>query len=234
MSHPDHTSAVCPLVLDQVQILKRDEHGVFCPLFPPLERSITPGEILTVMGPSGCGKSTLLNWISGWLKPEFKTSGDIRLGDCSLQKLAPEKRNLGLLLQDPLLFPHMTVGQNLAFGIPQSTKSRTERKDRVRAALAEAGLEGFENRHPDTLSGGQKARVALMRTLLSKPKALLLDEPFSKLDENLRDRVRHFVFEHARSESLPTLLVTHDQADAALASRYNSSPETAIVHLTPP
>ena len=95
-------------------------------------------------------------------------------------------------------------------------------------------MRDLKNRHPDTLSGGQKARVALMRTLLSKPKALLLDEPFSKLDENLRDRVRHFVFEHARSKRLPTLLVTHDQADAEQASQYNSSPEATIIRLTPP
>jgi putative thiamine transport system ATP-binding protein len=134
--------------------------------------------------------------------------------------LPPERRRLGLLFQDDLLFPHLTVGGNLAFAMPPDVRPRAERERRIAAALAEAGLEGFALRDPATLSGGQRARVALLRTLLAEPRALLLDEPFGKLDADLRDAFRRFVFEHARERGLPMVLVTHDSvdADAALAA----------------
>ncbi len=216
------------LVLHRARIVRQ---ATAEPLFPPLDLSIAPGEIVTIMGPSGCGKSTLLSWISGWLSPDFRACGDVRLGGESLLNLPPEKRQLGLLLQDPLLFPHMSVGENLAFGLPADIKGRAVRAQRVRETLAEAGLAGFDNRHPDTLSGGQKARVALMRTLLSRPAAVLLDEPFSKLDEALRDRVRHVVFDHVRRYRLPTLLVTHDPADATHAAQNHTHPDRAVIRL---
>ena len=219
------------MVLRRAQIVRQTTGE---PLFPPLDLSIAPGEIVTIMGPSGCGKSTLLSWISGWLSPDFRACGDVCLGGESLLNLPPEQRQLGLLLQDPLLFPHLSVGGNLAFGLPADIKGRAVRAQRVRETLTEAGLEGFEHRHPDTLSGGQKARVALMRTLLSRPAAVLLDEPFSKLDEALRDRVRHFVFEHVRRHRLPTLLVTHDPADAAHAAQTHPHPEQAVIRLGQP
>jgi putative thiamine transport system ATP-binding protein len=114
------------------------------------------------------------------------------------------------------LFPHLSVGENLAFALPPAARGR-ERHERIEAALAEADLAGFSKRDPATLSGGERARVAVMRTLLSEPRALLLDEPFGKLDRALRDRFRDFVFDHARAAGLPTLLVTHDEADAAAA-----------------
>ncbi len=128
----------------------------------------------------------------------------------------PESRRIGILFQDDLLFPHLSVGENLAFGIPRSVDRRA-RRARIAAALAEAEMPSFESRDPATLSGGQRARVALMRTLLSEPRALLLDEPFSKLDAALRGRIRRFVFDHAIERGLPTLLVTHDPDDAAAA-----------------
>jgi putative thiamine transport system ATP-binding protein len=121
------------------------------------------------------------------------------------------------LFQDDMLFPHLSVGENLAFALPRSVRPRRARRARIDAALSEAGLEGFAGRDPATLSGGQRARVALMRTLLAQPLALLLDEPFNKLDRDLRQRVRRFVFDHARRSALPTLLVTHDPADAEAA-----------------
>nr|WP_298373209.1 ATP-binding cassette domain-containing protein [uncultured Halomonas sp.] len=181
-----------------------------------IDTAIAPGEVLTVMGPSGVGKSTLLAYIAGFLSPAFSASGRVRLGERDLTRLPAEARRVGLLFQDPLLFPHLGVGGNLAFGMI-ADGSRRERQQRVEAALEEIGLEGFAHRDPATLSGGQRSRVALMRVLLSKPKAMLLDEPFSKLDATLRDEMRQLVFERVRQEGLPTLMVTHDAADAEAA-----------------
>jgi putative thiamine transport system ATP-binding protein len=186
-------------------------------LIGPLSLSVEPGTIVTVMGPSGCGKSSLLAFLCGTLDPAFAATGRILLERRDIGSLPPERRRLGILFQDDLLFPHMTVGENLAFGLPASLRGRAARRVRVEAALAEAGLAGFADRDPATLSGGQRARAALMRTLLSEPRALLLDEPFSRLDTALKERLRRFVFDHARALGLPTLLVTHDPADAQAA-----------------
>ncbi|MBL8251499.1 MAG: ATP-binding cassette domain-containing protein [Candidatus Competibacter sp.] len=183
-------------------------------LFAPLNLTIHPGEVLTLMGPSGCGKSTLLNYLCGTLPTAFQAEGSVKLGGRELTDLPLEQRRVGILFQDALLFPHLTVADNLAFGL-KSGQSRQTRRFRVETALLDAGLAGLGSRDPATLSAGQRARVALMRTLLAEPEALLLDEPFSKLDTDLRARMRTFVFEHARQRRLPTLLVTHDPADAA-------------------
>ena len=182
------------------------------PLFLPVTAHVPRGGVLALMGPSGCGKSSLLAWMCGTLDFAFTARGRVELEGRDLSDLPPERRGLGILFQDDLLFPHMSVGANLAFGVPSGV-SRVERQTRVAAALTEAGLDGFAERDPATLSGGQRARAALMRTLLSEPGALLLDEPFSKLDIDLRARVRSFVFDHARRRSLPTVLVTHDPSD---------------------
>ncbi len=186
-------------------------------LIPPLTCTVAPGEVTTVMGPSGCGKSSLLAYICGTLDPAFTAGGRVRLGEVEIADLPPERRRIGILFQDDLLFPHMTVAENLAFGLPAAVAGRRARRARVDAALFEAGLVGFGDHDPSTLSGGQRARVALLRTLLSEPHALLLDEPFGRLDLRLRDRFRRAVLDHARSRRLPTLLVTHDPEDAAAA-----------------
>lgn len=187
------------------------------PLFAPLGFTIGPGEVVTLMGESGSGKSSLLAWLCGTLAEVFEPAGEAFVNGAPLHGLPPEARRLGILFQDDLLFPHLSVGQNLAFALPHGIRSRVERKERVAAALAEAGLAGFAERDPATLSGGQRARVAVMRVLLSEPRALLLDEPFSKLDAATRQRFREFVFEHLRGRRLPTLLVTHDPEDATAA-----------------
>lgn len=186
------------------------------PLFAPLTLTVPPGSVTSVMGPSGSGKSSLLSLIAGLLDPALTASGSVRIGQEPLLDLPPEARGIGLLFQDDLLFPHLSVRDNLLFGVPGNLPM-AERRSRVRDALEEAELDGFEDRDPATLSGGQRTRVALMRTLLSRPRALLLDEPFSRLDHALRDRIRRFVFDHASSRSLPVLLVTHDPDDAAAA-----------------
>ncbi len=185
-------------------------------LIDGLEVVVAPGEIVTVMGPSGSGKSTLLAWLCGTADPAFRIAGRATLDGVDITRLPPEIRRVGILFQDDLLFPHLSVGGNLAFGLPPGL-SRAERERRIEAALEEAELAGFAGRDPATLSGGQRARIALMRTLLAEPKALLLDEPFSRLDAALRDRIRCFVFGHATERGLPVLLVTHDPDDARAA-----------------
>lgn len=186
-------------------------------LLGPLSATVQPGECLTLMGPSGCGKSSLLAFMAGTLDPVFQAQGRVRVSDTDLAALAPEQRRMGILFQDDLLFPHLSVAGNLAFALPASVRPQAARRARIDQALADAGLAGFGDRDPATLSGGQRARVALLRTLLAEPRALLLDEPFSKLDVPLRDAMRRFVFDHARKGALPTVLVTHDEADAAAA-----------------
>ena len=186
-------------------------------LLTGLDLEVGPGAVTTVTGPSGCGKSSLLSYLCGTLEPVFEASGEVWLDGVAIHELPAERRRVGILFQDDLLFPHLSVGGNLAFALPPTVRGRRERRARIDAALREADLAGFGRRDPATLSGGQRARVALMRTLLAEPRALLLDEPFGKLDRALRDRFRRFVFEHARAAGLPTLLVTHDEADAAAA-----------------
>ena len=121
------------------------------------------------------------------------------------------------MFQDAVLFPHLSLGDNLAFGLARHVRGRAARRAAVAAALTRAGLCGLHDRDPATLSGGQRARAALMRTLLAEPRALLLDEPFSKLDAALRDDLRAFTFDHIRSRAIPALMVTHDPADAQAA-----------------
>jgi len=201
-----------PLILEKVSLCVKERS-----LVSALDLTIEPGEIVTLKGPSGCGKSSLLAFISGTLDPSFEASGNVWAGGVELTALRPEHRRIGILFQDALLFPHLSVGDNLAFGLPAEIKGRAARARRVEAALGEAELDGLGDQDPATLSGGQSARVALMRTLLADPAALLLDEPFSKLDAHLRGRMRAFIFGHAKARGLPTLLVTHDVEDAAEA-----------------
>lgn len=186
---------------------------------PPLvslTAAIPPGQVLTVMGPSGSGKSTLLAAILG-VRPEgFAMTGRVRLDGADLTALPPHRRGIGILFQDDLLFPHLSVGGNLAFALPPGLRGAA-RRAAVEAALVEAELPGLADRDPATLSGGQRARVALMRVLLARPRAVLLDEPFSRLDAGLRRRFRAQVLGRLAAAGLPAILVTHDPADAAAA-----------------
>lgn len=182
-----------------------------------IDAAIAPGEVLTVMGPSGSGKSTLLSYVAGFLDPAFEASGAVLLDGRDVAAAAPERRGIGLLFQDSLLFPHLSVAGNLMLGLPADIGGRAARRAAAEAALADIGLAGFGDRDPSTLSGGQKARVALMRTLLARPGALALDEPFAGLDMARRAQIHAVVFAEARRRGLPVLLVTHDAADAAAA-----------------
>jgi putative thiamine transport system ATP-binding protein len=175
---------------------------------------IGPGEILTVMGPSGSGKSSLLAFIAGFLAPAFDSRGSVLVNGKNILTLPAERRRIGLLFQDPLLFPHLSVAGNLRFAMSQQNQ---DKEQKIQQALEEIGLAGFQDRDPGTLSGGQASRVALLRLLLCAPQAVLLDEPFSKLDTLLREEVRTLVFDQLRAAGLPAILVTHDQADAESA-----------------
>jgi putative thiamine transport system ATP-binding protein len=185
-----------------------------------LHLHVPPGDILTLMGPSGCGKSSVLAAIAGTLASvseglqPLQLQGSVQLNGRELSNLPTHQRGVGLVFQDALLFPHMTVAENLLFAVP-ANGSTAQRQARVQRALQEAELTGMGERDPSTLSGGQRARVALMRALLAEPQALLLDEPFSKLDAALRAQLRPWVFAHVRERRIPVVLVTHDEQDVA-------------------
>lgn len=192
-------------------------------LLRDLRLAVPPGAVLTLMGPSGSGKSSLLAAIAGTLASvaegaqALRFKGRIHLNGVDLTHTPTAQRSIGLLFQDPLLFAHLTVAENLLFAVPPGP--RAQRQAAVQQALADADLTGYGERDPATLSGGQRARVALMRALLAQPRALLLDEPFSRLDAALRDQFRAFVFEHIRARGIPAVLVTHDRADIADPAR---------------
>ena len=174
---------------------------------------LATGEIGVLIGPSGCGKTTLLRAIAG-LEP--LASGSIRLGGEQVgsptHQLPPEQRRIGMVFQDYALFPHLDVGRNVAFGLQDRPKA--ERPARVREVLALVGLEGMESRYPHELSGGQQQRVALARALAPQPRLLLLDEPFSNLDVELRERLAHELRAILKAAGATALFVTHDQLEA--------------------
>ncbi|GAB5467693.1 MAG: ATP-binding cassette domain-containing protein [Rhodospirillales bacterium] len=190
-------------------------------LFAPLSFAVEPGSLVAVTGPSGCGKSSLLLALCGLLQGPFAVEGTAWMGGQPILDLPAERRRLGLIFQDPLLLPHLSVGRNLAFGLRRvSGAKQRDRARLVAEALEQIHLAGYEDRDPTTLSGGQRARVALMRSLLAEPRALLLDEPFASLDPPLRRDMRSLLSELLVARALPALLVTHDRSDAeALACR---------------
>ncbi|PSV03466.1 ABC transporter ATP-binding protein [Photobacterium leiognathi subsp. mandapamensis] len=173
---------------------------------------IAKGEIVTLMGPSGCGKSTLLNYLAGHLNPEFTAKGALTLNNQAITEVPAHLRNIGVLFQDDLLFPHLTVWENLAFALPNNIKGN-ERKHQALTALAQLELAELANAYPHQISGGQRARISLTRLLMAKPQLILLDEPFSKLDSALRLQFRDWVFQQIQQASIPTLMVTHDKQD---------------------
>lgn len=188
------------------------------PLLQEVAFSVAPGEVLTLMGPSGSGKSTLFAWMIGALSGDFRARGELWLNERRCDTLPTEHRRIGILFQDPLLFDHFSVGQNLQLALPENVRGEA-RKTAVEEALSRAGLAGFAPRDPATLSGGQRARVSLLRALLARPEALLLDEPFSRLDASLRAGFRRWVFEELARQAIPAILVTHDREDCPPTGR---------------
>lgn len=187
-------------------------------LFSSLNMQIEKGQVLCLMGPSGCGKSTLLDAIAGHLSHEFSYSGAIELNGVALDLLPAHKREVGILFQDDLLFPHLCVWENLAFALPETIKGAA-RKQKAMGSLKEIDLLYIAHSYPDQISGGQRARVSLIRMLLAKPKLALLDEPFNKLDKNLRVQFRDWVIKALREAQIPTLMVTHDEDDIPLNAK---------------
>lgn len=185
------------------------------PAVENISLELFPGEVLALLGPSGCGKTTALRIIAGFEQPE---SGQVWLHGQVVNQLPPEKRQLGMVFQDYALFPHLTVAQNIGYGLSKSSK--TEREKRVKELIALTNLVGLEKRYPHQLSGGQQQRVAIARALAPRPLALLLDEAFNSLDAANRSQMHQEVLNILRAEKVAALLVTHDQEEAfALADR---------------
>ncbi|MBO0959597.1 ABC transporter ATP-binding protein [Neobacillus sp. MM2021_6] len=176
-----------------------------------LDLEIKDGEFFTFLGPSGCGKTTTLRMIAGFYYP---TKGIIRFGDKDMTRVPPEKRNTGMVFQNYALFPHMTVFENVAFGLRVRKISANELKTRVQDVLGKVRLEKYSNRQVSQLSGGQQQRVALARALVIEPEILLLDEPLSNLDAKLRDEMRSEILRLQKEYKITTIYVTHDQAEA--------------------
>ncbi len=184
-----------------------------------LDLQVKPGELVALLGPSGCGKTTTLRLVAGFLKPE---AGEIWVGDRCLSSaasvIAPERRRMAMIFQSYALWPHMTVARNVAYGLRFNGVARAERDRRVRDMLRVVQLEGYGSRYPGELSGGQQQRVAVARALVVEPEILLLDEPLSNLDANLREEMRFEIRRLHETFGITTLYVTHDQAEAMVIS----------------
>lgn len=170
------------------------------------------GEVATIMGSSGSGKSTLLRWVLGEPLLDFDCQGELLLNKARIDQLAIHQRGIGLMHQQGDLFPHMTVTDNLRFAMPRHYKT-SEREQRIQQALDSVGVLSKATAMSDQLSGGERSRVALLRSLLAEPAAILLDEPFSALDTQRRQSVREWTFNQLKQRNIPALLVTHDPED---------------------
>lgn len=187
------------------------------PVLRDLSLQIHPGELVALLGPSGCGKTTALKVLAGLLMP---AAGELYFGDDCITHLPAERRRAPMVFQKPLLFPHLNVAENVAFSLDLQRVPKEEKQRRVSQALSLVRLDGYGARLPKELSGGQEQRVSLARAIVSEPRVLLLDEPFSALDESLRSELRLLVREVQQRLGITTVFVTHDQQEAAtLATR---------------
>ena len=177
----------------------------------PVGLTINEGEFFSLLGPSGCGKTTLLKLVAGLVQPD---SGEIWVGDANITAIPPEARRFAMVFQQSLLFPHMTVEDNVAFGLKMQKIGKKQRLPQARDMLAHVGLGGFGSRFPEELSGGQQQRVALARALVSNPQVLLMDEPFSALDPSLREEMRELLSRIHKEFRVTVLFVTHDREEA--------------------
>ena len=185
-----------------------------------LSLDVKPGELVALLGPSGCGKTTTLRLVAGFLRPE---AGEIWVGERCLSSpkrvVPPERRRMAMIFQSYALWPHMTVAQNVAYGLRFKSKlARAEREKKVHTMLEVVQLAGYGARYPGELSGGQQQRVAVARSLVVEPEILLLDEPLSNLDANLREEMRFEIRRLHEEFGITTLYVTHDQAEAMVIS----------------
>jgi ABC-type Fe3+/spermidine/putrescine transport system ATPase subunit len=197
-----------------------------------LSLEIREGELITLLGPSGCGKTTTLRVIGGFEHPE---GGEVFFGDRAVTALPPEQRNIGIVFQNYALFPHLTVNENVAFGLDVRRIPRPEIARRVAAILEKVQLLGLGGRYPHQLSGGQQQRTALARALVISPQVLLLDEPLANLDAKLREEMRFYIRHLQREFGITTVYVTHDQAEAmVLADRIVVMKDGVLQQVGPP
>ena len=172
---------------------------------------VKAGELVALLGPSGCGKTTLLRIVAGFIR---QSAGQVVIGDRAIDDLPPNMREVGIVFQNYALFPHMTVAENIAYGLVARGVSKADQRARVAEMLATVRMEGFADRKPRQLSGGQQQRIALARALAIQPRILLLDEPFAALDKNLRLDMQIEIKRLQRQFGLTAILVTHDQEEA--------------------
>src|SRR5450432_4445964 len=198
-----------------IQVKKLSKHFGTVTALHGLDLLINPGELFFLLGPSGCGKTTLLRCMAGFYIPE---SGKIFFGDEDVTQLAPHKRNTGMMFQSYALWPHMTVAENVAFGLEERKVPKAEIRKRVGDALVSVRMDAYAERRPNQLSGGQQQRVALARALVIRPRCLLLDEPLSNLDARLRLEMRMEIRRVCKEFKLTTVYVTHDQKEALSVS----------------
>jgi len=200
----------CPIMIrvEVAKVVKRFGEVV---ALKEVNLTIEPGELYFLLGPSGCGKTTLLRCLAGFYIPD---AGKVRFGTQDVTRLAPHKRNTGMMFQSYALWPHMTVAENVAFGLEQRKVGRKEMRERVAQALESVRMEAYANRKPNQLSGGQQQRIALARALVIRPQCLLLDEPLSNLDAKLRMEMRQEIRRVCKEYNLTTIYVTHDQKEA--------------------
>ena len=202
------------------------------PAVDDLSLAVNSGELVALLGPSGCGKTTTLRMIAGLLDP---TDGDIRFGERSVVSVAPERRGTTMVFQQGLLFPHMTVAENVGFGLKMRNVPKRERAKQVDAMLARVQLPQMGPRRVSQLSGGQQQRIALARALIIEPEVLLLDEPLANLDANLRLDMRQLIRDIQREMKITTIFVTHDQEEAVmLADRVALMMDGRLLQIGPP
>ncbi len=187
-----------------------------------VDLSVSRSEIVALLGPSGSGKTTILRLVAGFETPD---RGAIRVEGEDVTHVPPQRRQFGMVFQHYALFPHMSVGENVAFGLESAGVPAEERRRRVAESLAAVALDGFQTRRVTELSGGQQQRVALARALAPRPRVLLLDEPLSNLDPTLREKTRHELARLIRSVGITTLFVTHEQEEA-----FDLGDRVAVVH----
>ncbi len=194
-----------------VDVTKRFGGPGTAPAVDAVSLEIPRGGFTTLLGPSGCGKTTTLRMIAGFYAPD---AGDIQIGDRRVNDIPPHRRRTAMVFQDYALFPHMTVEENVGYGLRLARVGKADTAKRVRETLGFLGLAGLERRHPNQLSGGQQQRVALARALVMNPEVLLLDEPLSNLDAKLRVSIRAEIMSVQRQLGITTIYVTHDQDEA--------------------
>jgi iron(III) transport system ATP-binding protein len=210
-----NAATAASIKLQRVSAAFRNPEGGTVPAVREVDLAVEPGELVTLLGPSGCGKTTTLRMIAGFQEP---SAGRILIGDRDVTNVPANKRDIGFVFQSYALFPHLTVFDNVAYGLRIRHKGADEIRTAVADVLALAGLTGFERRFPSELSGGQQQRVALARAIVIRPRVLLFDEPLSNLDAKLRVDMRTEIQRLQRTLGITTVYVTHDQEEAMAIS----------------